>query len=76
MNEDKNKVSWILPASKKDPNALGEERTHGCLCDEQTVSELCPCHAIKELLQVRFPEDADDGSGPLFLTNNGQRVSK
>ena len=25
-----NEVSWNLPASKRDPKALGEERTHGC----------------------------------------------
>ena len=30
---DRPEVSWNLPASKRDPKALGEERTHGCLCD-------------------------------------------
>ena len=27
-------AAWNLPASKRDPRALGEERAHGCLCAE------------------------------------------
>ena len=78
INEDKNEVAWNLPASKRDPKALGEERTHGCLCDEQTGSQLCPFHAMKtwlEQLQRLFPEDMEHGSGPLFPTYGGQHAS-
>ena len=25
-------VTWLLPASKTDPEAVGVERTHGCCC--------------------------------------------
>ncbi len=38
-------VSWMLPASKTDPHALGETVSHGCCCRSATAwSNLCPYH--------------------------------
>ena len=76
-----NEVSWNLPASKRDPKALGEERTHGCLCEEMCARALCPYHRMEEWLEVlkdKFgePIDAEADNLPLFPTHEGKHLSK
>ena len=78
---DKKEVSWNLPASKRDPKALGEERTHGCLCEELCARALCPYHRMEEWLVVlkeKFgeQEDAEADDLPLFPTYEGKHLSR
>ena len=47
IDTERQEVSWNLPVSKRDPKALGEERTHGCMCAEHAGSALCPFHTMK-----------------------------
>ena len=77
------KVTWHLPASKADPEALGTSRTHGCSC-EGAVSRGCPVHAIWDqviALRKTFPgrwssSRGFDWSLPLFPTRDGAVVDK
>ena len=39
-------VTWLLPASTKDPGALGTERTHECGGQGRSGFALCPVHAL------------------------------
>ena len=44
-------VTWLLPASKRDPYAAGEARSHGCTCVTER-STACPYHAMIDYLTV------------------------
>ena len=82
LDKDKQEVSWNLPASKRDPKALGEERTHGCLCGELKEDVLCPFHKMEEWLDnlnSLYPYkggDAEVDDLPLFPDRAGAHMSK
>jgi hypothetical protein len=69
-------VTWLLTASKTDPQAHGVTRTWGCLCGEETLP--CPYHTVELVLRsiaqyaVAYglsPEDRQDL--PLFHDGTG-----
>ena len=75
-------VSWTLPVSKSDSEALGVARSHGCGCSS-SPSAGCPYHAIAaqlDFLRVKFPEQWSNGKPsrdlPLFPSAVGEVVSK
>ena len=76
-------VTWSLPASKTDAQALGAMRTHGCACSS-TSSAGCAYHAVKAQLSrlrryfpSRFSEaGVVDVDLPLFPDMDGNAVSK
>ena len=70
-----------LPASKRDPQALGEERLHGCICHGSSLHQLCPAHAVQaqvEMLRSRFSHlsRTDFDKLPLFPNASGCVVAK
>ena len=43
FDHPRRQVGWLLAASKRDPQALGEERVHRCSCDEdESLTDICP----------------------------------
>ena len=78
-NENGLAVSWKLPASKTDPQAVSTTREWGCLCKKGRVSP-CPAHMAKEHLQcleVKFSKtQIDSGELPLFPDESGGFCSK
>jgi hypothetical protein len=76
-------VTWHLPASKADAEAMGCSRTHGCIC-ARSSSRGCPVHALWDkllLLTQLFPARWSAAGGfdwdlPLFPDINGNAVSK
>ena len=77
-------ASWLLPASKADPSALGQERTHGCCCGSGVFANVCPAHALwaqRATLRALFPDRHDEAGMPnldlpLFPSAQGTAVSK
>ena len=78
-------VSWTLPASKADQQALGVARTHYCSCLKSAgPSPHCVAHALWDqalLLRRLWPERFDDDglpepSLPLFPDVHGNAVQK
>ena len=76
-------VTWLLPADKTDPGALGKERTLGCSCASANPA-LCPTHCFLNHLQTLkawFPQHVDQEgrfseSLPLFPDSGGEPVTK
>ena len=75
-------VTWSLPASKSDQQALGALRTHGCACSSPR-SAGCVFHALRSqharlrrLFPTRWRDDNFDDNLPLFPDLEGQTVSK
>ena len=75
-------VTWSLPASKSDQQALGALRTHGCACSSSR-SAGCVYHALKlqharlrRLFPDKWVEDKFEESLPLFPDAEGQAVTK
>ena len=72
-------VTWELPVSKTDPQALGCKRTWGCSClQDRHRHEGCVYHvAVEHLaeLRKRFGEETDDDDLTLFPQESGQPVS-
>jgi hypothetical protein len=76
-------MTWHLPATKTDPEAVGCARTHGCTC-VGGLSGRCPVHALWDQLLVlkrRFPAEWSSTTGfswslPLFPDSTGKAVSK
>ena len=52
LDQDKRTVSWSLPVSKRDPQARGESRQHGCCCATPALAPLCPFHLMAAYLQL------------------------
>ncbi len=74
------KVTLLLPVSKKDPKAVGCERSWACLCraDASAPRGDCPFHAISGqlgLLERSFGSPLH-GNLPLFPDVHGRAVSK
>jgi hypothetical protein len=76
-------ATWCLPASKADPQAIGENRVHGCTCEHKTL-HACPAHALflqRGRLAQLFPGRFDDRGSPdpdlpLFPDHAGSPVGK
>ena len=75
-------VTWVLPASKADPKALGKSRSWGCLCSD-TVGDgpgPCPYHALlaqRQAVASTFDLDAADLAGyPVFPDTDGSVCQK
>ena len=69
-------VSWTLPNSKTDLQALGSTRSHACSCRD-AQDPICPaCNLIAQVEWVKssFPEL--EGNAPLFPTREGGVPSK
>ena len=49
VNHTEQTVTWLLTASKTDPQAHGVTRTWGCLCGESTLP--CPYHTVELVLR-------------------------
>ena len=80
--EDELAVTWSLPASKTDQQAVGALRTHGCACGSPRKAG-CVYHALRrqvERLQRLFPQRFTDGEAdmdlPLFPDVEGNVVTK
>ena len=74
-------VTWLVPASKRDPYAAGEARTHGCGCRNGVRYPACPYHIFLEYYEVlkqRFWHDfaSPDRNLPLFPSVNGSTLLK
>ena len=77
-------VTWLLPASKTDPEAPGVSRRHFCSCPiHGDVTKSCVVHAIwdqllflKRQFPSRWTRDKPDLDLPLFPDSRGQAVSK
>ena len=73
------KVTLLLPVSKKDPRAIGCERSWSCLCKDGDGSRLdCPFHAMLsqfDILKETFGEDRFQ-SLPLFPDKLGKVADK
>lgn len=86
LDPDRSLITWILPASKTDPKALGKTRSWGCVCTElesaetSTVTARCPYRAILRqraavcaVLECRI---IDLGCVPVFPALDGTACSK
>ena len=78
-------VTWVLPASKSDPKALGKTRTWGCTCTatdlpEDGLAAACPYHAMldqRTSVQTRFGLHDDElGETPVFPDSSGRPCTK
>jgi len=73
------KFTLLLPVSKKDPRAIGCERSWSCLCkDGDGLRPDCPFHAVISqlaILKKRFGEDRLQ-SLPLFPDTQGRVADK
>ena len=74
-------VTWLLPASKRDPYAAWEARTHWCWCRNGVRHPACPYHIFLEYFEVlkqRFGHDfaSPDRNLPLFPSVNGSTLLK
>ena len=73
-------VTWLLPASKRDPYAAGEARSHGCACVTER-SPACPYHAMIDYLAIlveKFGEtfNVPSRSLPMFADGFGNTLTK
>ena len=57
-------VTWLLPASKRDPYAVGEARTHGCGCTPLARHPACPYHLFVDYMAVLTAKFGDDCCSP------------
>ena len=76
-------VTWCLPVSKTDQQALGVHRTHCCHCEFGGAPRACAVHVLWDQLSYlrrRFPEAIVDGhfaeDFPLFPDREGKVCSK
>jgi len=84
VNENNKTVAWMLPASKRDPKALGETRTQACVCIKvPSKAELCPfCIMVENInfVKANFGGDELGSAGlarmPLFPNSYGKHLSK
>ena len=70
---------WLLPASKRDPHAPGEVRTHDCGCADEVRHSVCPffCVILCTLgCQVGPGFDTIQSNLPLFPARNGDMFLK
>ena len=79
LNEEEQKVTWTLPVTKTDPEALGCSRDWGCIClVPDANNKKCPFHAAKyhmQILRDSFGDITEDDDLPLFPQEDGQEVS-
>ena len=69
--------TWLLPASKKDPEAAGVIRTVECMC---SITPHCPTHYLqrymKDLKEFGDRLGIDSDALPLFPTPEGKALKK
>ena len=72
-------ITWNMPVSKNDVQAVGTHRTWGCLCSASTTMG-CPFHAaLRQFERVRsisLELDLPVSSMPFFPDSRGNVVSK
>jgi hypothetical protein len=66
----------LLPVSKADPTALGEERTHCCICKDNVTSDFCPACALWEQRSYALGISKGDVTAPLFPNAFGFTATK
>ena len=71
IDRDSLSVSWTLPCTKTDQQALGAVRTHRCACDF-TSRSICPYHVMVAHLDAR-PASPE---APVFQDTYGNPPSK
>ena len=83
FNESKLIITWVLPASKSDPQALGKSRTWGCTCisNDDGVKTACPFHAMKAqkaavVSELSLDTDACLDDVPVFPNRWGRFCEK
>ena len=82
VNHSRREVGWLLAASKRDPQALGEERVHRCSCDEDdSLVGICPYHVTVAYLNVLRDHFGDtlhsaEARVPLFPDRSGNTLTK
>ena len=81
LNEAKKIITWNLPASKSDPQALGKTRTWGCTCSPEGVPSACPFHSMKAqraavIAELALDDNACLDSVPVFPDRWGRIVEK
>lgn len=64
-------VTWSLPCTKTDQQALGADRTHSCSCEFAPI-EVCPYHSMVDHLNG-LPEHP---SQPVFPTDGNTPATK
>ena len=76
FNDKSMEITWTLPASKTDTQALGTERTLGCLCGVPHLG--CPYHVAVEHLKAMQQMFGVDRTAdlPLFPGVDGAPVAK
>ena len=79
INEEEKKVTWALPLTKTDPEALGRSRDWGCICiAPDDNNKKCPFHAAKyhmQILRDSFGDLTEDEDLPFFPQGDGQEVT-
>ena len=81
VQEDQQRVTILLPATKTDPQALSCERTWGCTCEGREGGEReCPVHAAiaqkKLLVQTFGPGKVSKEAFPFMPSRTGGTMSK
>lgn len=77
INKVNETVTMRLSASKRDPLAIGVERTWGCVCTPTSNRRACPYHmAVWQhgLLEARFGPVTDTDTIPFFPRTDGSQV--
>ena len=71
-------VTWLLPASKRDPYAAGEAGTHGCACTREVVHPACPYHVFVAYMDKKQEEafESQRSQLPLFPSTTGAIMKK
>ena len=79
IDREEKKFTLLLPVSKKDPRAIGCERSWHCLCKNgDGLRPDCPYHAVVSqfaILREKFGEDMLH-SLPLFPDKHGKVANK
>ena len=82
LDHPRRQVGWLLAASKRDHQALGEERVHRCPCDEdESLTDICPYHvttAYFEVLRDHFGDTfaSAEARVPWFPDRSGNTLTK
>ena len=80
LDHPRRQVGWLLAASKRDPQALGEESVRRCSCDgDESLTDICPYQvtAYFKLLRDRFGDTLSSADARVPLqTGRGPRSAR